>query len=397
MRKGFFAVLSIAVLIFGLAGSSAAEEGVTDTTILIGSHQDFSGPAALWGQQVSQGMKMRAQEIKEAGGIYGRNLEFVFEDDGWDPKKAIMVTNKMINRDKVFAFVCNMGSATALATKPIISRKKIPQLFPVSAATGFFDPFDRYCFAGFTPYYDQARALVKYFVENMGLKDKRFGYMYQDDEMGHIMKQGVEDQLKVYNINLVESVSYKRGAIELTSQVARLRKAHSDVVILGNAVKEIVMAVREMHVIGWNPMVGTFTTGQTKFVNLLATKSGVSADGLYCCAMMPEVRADSPRKTVRDWWQRHVQWYGKDPDGPTTAGYNAIVVFEKAARKVGKDLTREKWIDALETFRDEPDEIFGSVPLTYTPTDHQGPRAVYITQMKNGKYEQVSDFIDYRK
>jgi branched-chain amino acid transport system substrate-binding protein len=106
----------------------SAEEGLTDTEIVIGSHQDLSGPIAGWGIQTKMGLEMRAREINEAGGIHGRKIRMVIEDNAYDPKKAIMVTNKMINQDKVFAFIGNMGSPTALATKPIISAKKIPTL-----------------------------------------------------------------------------------------------------------------------------------------------------------------------------------------------------------------------------------------------------------------------------
>jgi ABC-type branched-subunit amino acid transport system substrate-binding protein len=129
-----FIVLSLFIS-FGLSGPAiSGDVGVTDTEIVIGSHQDLSGPIAGWGQQVKMGLEMRAREINEAGGIHGRKIRMIIEDSAYDPKKAIMVTNKMISRDKVFAFIGNMGSPTAGATKPIISRKKIPQMFPLTAA-----------------------------------------------------------------------------------------------------------------------------------------------------------------------------------------------------------------------------------------------------------------------
>jgi ABC-type branched-subunit amino acid transport system substrate-binding protein len=394
MRKAMF--IGILVLIMGLGFSPAvwAEVGVTDTEIVIGSHQDLSGPIAGWGIQVKMGLEMRAHEINEAGGIHGRKVRLIIEDNAYDPKKAIMVTNKMINRDKVFMFIGNMGSPTAGATKPIISRKKIPQMFPLTAASLFFDPYDRYSFGGWVPYYDQARALVKYFYEVRNYK--RFGLMYQDDEMGAIMKSGAEDQLAVYNMKLKSAESYKRGATEFSSQIAKLRKADVELVILATIIRETVGALKEAKKIGWKVDMAGMTPTFTKYVPLLCKKAGFSADGFYASAQTPMVYPDSPRKTVRDWWQRHVKMFGKDPDLPTSAGYAALYYFEVAAKKVGRDLTREKFIDALESFRDIPDPTFGGPPLTFTSTNHQGADRVFISQVKGGKYIKITDFINYR-
>lgn len=397
MLKRLSCIVFVIGLFFSLSLSALGEEGVTDKKILLGCTTDFSGPAAAWGNQSSMGMKMRAREIQEAGGIHGRNIEFVFEDNFYDTKKAILSTNKMIYDNKVFAFVGNLGSAIGVATKPLVTEKKIPLLFPLAASDIFFQPFDRYSFNYMSPYYSQTRSVVKYFVENMGLKGKRFAMLYQDDEMGLSHFNGVKDQLKVYNAELVAAEPYKRGAVDLTSPVTRLRKAQPDVVFLGSIVTEIVKSLKVMNTIGWAPMVAGFSSAQTKYVPILAQKSGFSADGLYLCAQSPDVWADSPLKTVGDWWKRHVEWYGKEPDYATSIGYTAVRLFEVAALRAGRDLTREKLVDALETFKDEPDPIFKSVPLTYTSTDHQGAYSIYMAQFRKGNYEIISDLIDFKK
>jgi ABC-type branched-subunit amino acid transport system substrate-binding protein len=224
MKKVLIVTVLAVFIGFGLSGPAVSGEvGVTDNEIVIGSHQDLSGPIAGWGQQVKLGLEMRAREINEAGGIHGRKIRMIIEDSAYDPKKAIMVTNKMISRDKVFAFIGNMGSPTAGATKPIISRKKIPQMFPLTAASLFYDPYDRYSFAGFTPYYDQARIIVKWFKKEKNYT--RFGLMFQDDEMGAIMKKGVVDELAAQGLKLTAAESYKRGATDFSSQIAKLKKA----------------------------------------------------------------------------------------------------------------------------------------------------------------------------
>jgi ABC-type branched-subunit amino acid transport system substrate-binding protein len=277
-----------------------------------------------------------------------------------------------------------MGSPTAGATKPIISEKKIPQMFPLTAASLFFEPYDRYSFAGFTPYYDQARISVKYFVTKKGYK--RIGIMYQDDEMGAIMKKGVEDELAALGLKIAGAESYKRGATEFSSQISLLKKAECQVVVLATVIRETVGALKEAKKIGWEVDMVGMSPAYTKLVPQLCTTAGFSPDGFYCTAQTPMIYADSELQTVRDWWKKHVDWFGKEPDLPTTAGYAGLHYFAIAAQKVGKNLTREKFIDEMEKFRDEPDNIFGGPPYTFTPTNHQGAFYATMSVVKNGRF-----------
>jgi len=370
MKKLLFVTLFAFFIGFGLSGTAVGGEvGVSDTEIVLGSHQDLSGPIAGWGTQVKMGLEMRVREINEAGGIHGRKIRIVVEDSAYDPKKAIMVTNKMISRDKVFAFIGNMGSPTAGATKPIISRKKIPQMFPLTAASLFYDPYDRYSFGGFTPYYDQGRMIVKWFKKEKNYS--KFGLMYQDDEMGAIMKKGVEDELTAQGLKLAAAASYKRGATDFSSQIAKLKKADVQVVVLATVIRETVGALKEARKIGWKVDMCGMSPAYTKYVPLLSMKAGFSADGFYCVGQTPMV---------------YVEWFGKDPDLPTTAGYAGVHYFAIAAQKVGRNLTREKLIDAMEKFKDEPDTIFGGPSYTFTSTNHQGAFYSSMNILKENRF-----------
>ncbi|MCG6908640.1 MAG: ABC transporter substrate-binding protein [Deltaproteobacteria bacterium] len=389
MKNRWIVGLFALVIVTGLACSASAEVGVTDTEIVIGSHQDLSGPIAGWGTQTKMGLELRAKEINDAGGIYGRKIRLIVEDNAYDPKKAIMVTNKMISRDKVFAFVGNMGSPTAGATKPIISRKKIPQMFPLTAASLFFEPYDRYSFAGFVPYYDQVRCAVKYFVEQKGYK--RIGMMYQDDEMGHIMMKGLKDQLAVHNLEPIATESYKRGATDFSSQIAKLKKADVQLVCLATVIRETVGALKEAKKLDWQVDMVGFSPTYTTYVIGLCLKAGFSADGYYATGQGPYVYADSPIQSIRDFCARHKAMFGKDPDLPTSAGYTGLDYFIKVAQKVGPDLTREKWIDAAESYGVYKDTYFHGVDIEFTKTNHQGADQAILSQVKDNKFVKVAN------
>src|SRR3954453_821161 len=124
------------------AQTKVTNEGISASEIVIGTHQDLSGPIKGWGVPVSNGMKMAVEEINAAGGVQGRKIRLVVEDSGYDPKKAVLASQKLIERDKIFAMVGPMGSPTVLAAQDILFDAGVLQLFPLTAAefTFKFDP-----------------------------------------------------------------------------------------------------------------------------------------------------------------------------------------------------------------------------------------------------------------
>src|SRR5439155_1606837 len=121
-----FKVLGLAVSALALthlpasAQTKVTNEGISATEIVIGTHQDLSGPIKVWGVPVSNGMKMAVEEINAAGGINGRKIRMILEDSGYDPKRAVLASQKMVERDKVFAMVGPMGSPTVLAAQDVL-------------------------------------------------------------------------------------------------------------------------------------------------------------------------------------------------------------------------------------------------------------------------------------
>ena len=149
MTKTWLAALA-ATLGLGAAGAFAAEQqGVSKNEIVIGSIQDLSGPIAGFGKQVRFGMTLRVDEINEQGGINGRKLKLLVEDSAYDPKKAVLAAQKLVNQDKIFIMAAHIGTAQNLAAMPVQFEKNIVNFFPVTAAREMYEPFNRlkYSFA----------------------------------------------------------------------------------------------------------------------------------------------------------------------------------------------------------------------------------------------------------
>mgnify|MGYP002715427759 FL=1 len=110
-----FAVSALALTCLPAAAQTkVTNEGISPAEIVIGTHQDLSGPIKVWGVPVSNGMKMAVEEINASGGINGRKIRMILEDNGYDPKKGVLASQKMVERDKIFAMIGSMGSAPTL-------------------------------------------------------------------------------------------------------------------------------------------------------------------------------------------------------------------------------------------------------------------------------------------
>ena len=119
MKRGAWATVAACALALLGGAAQAQQQGVSKNEILLGSIQDLSGPLAGFGKQVRLGMMLRVDEINEQGGVNGRKLRLIVEDSGYDPKKAVLAAQKLVNQDKIFMMVGHIGTAHNLAAMPV--------------------------------------------------------------------------------------------------------------------------------------------------------------------------------------------------------------------------------------------------------------------------------------
>ena len=146
-----------------LSGSPLAwgqQQGVSKTEILIGTIQDLSGPLAGYGKQARNGMLLRVDEANEQGGLHGRKLKLLVEDDGYDPKRAVLAAQKLVNQDKVFIIAGHLGTAQNMAAMPVQFAKNIVNFMPITAAREMYEPLHRLKYSFAATYYDQIRTML---------------------------------------------------------------------------------------------------------------------------------------------------------------------------------------------------------------------------------------------
>jgi len=379
-------IIGIAAALF--AGAVAAQtQGVSKNEIVIGSMQDLSGPIVAFSKQLKFGMEMRVDEINAAGGIHGRKLKLVIEDHGYDPKKAVLGAQKLVQKDKIFAMVGTIGTPTALASMPILFDKNVPHLFPLTAAREMYEPLHRLKYSFAATYYDQMRAGVKYLVK---LRDfKKVCTLYQDDDFGLEIMRGAEAGLKEIKMELVEKTTYKRGATDFSSQVAKMKDAGCDLVVLGTIIRETIGSIATARKLGWGV---EFMGSSASYTDLIHKLGGPAMNGFYSTNTVNNPYPDDASRNVREWASRYKQRTKEDPAVFSAYGYQAIDLFIQIAEKAGAKLSVDSFINALESFT-SPRDMFGADSMSFSKTKHLGSNRARLSQIIKGKWTPVTDYI----
>ena len=365
----------------------AQSQGVTKDQIQLGSIQDLSGPLAGFGKQVRMGMQLRVDELNEQGGIHGRKINLKVEDSGYDPKRAVLAAQKLVNQDKIFAMVGHIGTAQNVATFPVLFDKNVISFFPVTAAREMYEPLNRLKYSFAATYYDQMRLGVPKLAKEKSAK--KVCAIYQDDEFGLEVLRGAEAGLKAAGMEMSEKTSFKRGATDFSSQVARMKAANCDFVVLGTIIRETIGTIAEARKTGFNP---TMIGSSAAYTDLIHKLGGKPMDGLYATMTVQNPYLDEASQPIRFWANKYKTKYNEDPTVFSAYGYTLVDAFAKGAQKAGANLSTDSFIKAMDSIAIAPD-IFGSAEMTFSPTKRLGSDASRISQIQDGKWKVVSEYM----
>jgi branched-chain amino acid transport system substrate-binding protein len=366
----------------------AQQQGVTKDQILVGTIQDLSGPLAGYGKQARNGMQLRIDELNEQqGSINGRKVKLVVEDDGYDPKKAVLAAQKLVNQDKVFIVAGHLGTAQNMAAMPVQFEKNIVNFMPITAAREMYEPHHKLKYSFAATYYDQIRQSLPTLVKEKNVK--KVCTIYQDDDFGLEVQRGAEAGLKSMGMELTEKTTYKRGATDFSSQVAKMKSSGCELVVLGTIIRETIGTIGEARKTGFNPV---FLGSSAAYTDLIHKLGGKAMDGLYATMTVQHPYLDEASQPIRFWATKYKTRFNEDPTVFSVYGYVIMDQFIKAAQKAGPNLTTDSFVKAMDSMTFEPD-MFGSPKATYTATKRLGNELSRLSQIKDGKWVVVSDYM----
>ena len=368
---GLLAMFAAGIL--GTASSSVlAETGVTNEAIIVGQSASMSGPAAQLGQQMNRGAQLYFNAVNAAGGINGRKIELKVLDDFYEPDAAARNTKTLIEDTKVFALFGYVGTPTSLAALKIANPAGVPFFAPYSGAAALREPFARNVFHVRASYNDETAAIVQQ-IRTTGLK--RIAVVYNDDAYGKAGLDGVQRALKLpanQGVLLAAQASVVRNTTDVKGAVGTVLAQKPDAIVVISAYQTVAALVKGAQEQGY---AGQFYNVSFVGTKALANTLGKAGGGVIISQVMPyPYSGASP--LVRDY-QKLLKSDGiTDFDYGSIEGYVAARVFVEGLKRAGRDLTREKFIGALESMGNYD---VGGFNVNFSPSNHVGSKFVEMT------------------
>jgi branched-chain amino acid transport system substrate-binding protein len=377
--------MAIAVAAITAASSvSAQQRGVTANEVVFGMPTDLSGPAATYGVSSSNGVKMRFDEINEGGGIEGRKLKVIVEDQAYQVPKAVQACNKLINRDKVFAFVGPLGTPMNNACFKDQFAAGVPNLMPLSAARSMYEPYEKLKFYGAASYVDQIRSGINYFVKNKGVKT--VCVMYQDTDFGKEILEGAKEQAEKLGIKIAETTAHKPTDQDFTAPITKLREARCELIALGTIVRDSIVPYTAARKAGWNDVI--FLGAASSYDSFVGAAPGM--DGFYAMGLTEMPYIDSPVPSVRKFVEDYKKRFNVDPNIGAVYGYVAADLAVQGLKNAGKDLTVDSFVAGMEKIKNYKD-IFNGPAVNFGPNIRQGANSSFLAEVKGGRWVRVTE------
>lgn len=368
--------------------------GVTDTTILVGSSLPLSGHASYLGLQTLYGAMSYINHVNATGGVHGRTIEVKALDDQYDPANCVTNTQKLIVEDNVFALFCYVGTPTTLKIVPLIDEAKVPLVGIFTGANALREPFNRQIINVRASYYQETKAAVQHLVDDLGIK--RIAVFYQYDTYGFDGLKGTELALKDYGLAPVARGTYARGTMDVEEGLNRILEANPEAVVMIGTYGPCARFIKLAEERGANPVFYAVSfVGADEIARILGpgNTSEVIMSQVVPPPDLPETR--TLLWGVVEYSDMLKKYYPKEL--PNTVGLEAYInakVLVEGLRRAGRDLTRNHFIDAIESIRDYSVGIANTI--SFSPEKHQGLERVYFNKLEDGKFALITDWTKIR-
>lgn len=380
-RRSFILRSALAGTAITMPSLLHAEQGVTDARIVFGQAAVFEGPASALGLGMQEGLRAAFGEINAAGGVHGRKLDLVAENDGYEPNKSIDATKALIAKD-VFALIGPVGTPTALAAHPVAKEAGVPFIGPFTGAEGLRTPYQAHIVNVRASYFQETEVMVERLTKDIGAS--KIGIFYQDDAFGRAGLAGTKRALEKRGMALAAEGTFTRNTVAVRGALLELRKASPEAVIMVGPYKPCAEFIKLCRQVKFNPVfINISFVGSDALANELG---GVGA-GVYVTQVVPLPGDESIPvvKAYRAALAKHVP--GSQPGFVSLEGYLVGRLAIAALSKAGPSLSRATFMKALTSGNFD----LGGFNCAFGADDNQGSDSVFLTMIgEDGVFRSVS-------
>jgi branched-chain amino acid transport system substrate-binding protein len=367
----FFALTALAL------PAAAQQPGVTADKIRLGQAAVFTGPAAQLGIQMRNGIKSYFDFVNEKGGVHGRKLELVTEDDKYEPSVATGASQALIDKHKVFALLGYVGTPTGVAHLKVTTAAKVPLVGMFTGAEALRVPLNRYVFHVRASYYDETEKMVEQVVSTGG---KKVAVFYQADAYGEAGRMGAEIALKKRNLQIHSNGTVERNTVAVEKAVQAIHASQPDAVVMVGAYAACAEFIKQMKAAGSGAQFYNVS-----FVGSAALANALGKEGLgVAISQVVPFPWGTGVPVVKEYQAMAKKAGFTDYNFGAMEGFLVAKVMVEGLRRSGKNLTREGFVDAMEKMNDVD---LGGFFVSYSPTSHTGSKFVDLTIIgRDGKF-----------
>lgn len=372
------------ILAAGAAIMMTALPANAQDAIKVGMSGPFSGGLSLLGQSVRDGVEVAFAEINEQGGVGGRKLQFIAEDDGYEPMRTIASARKLVEQDKVVALLAVTGTAPSAALLPFVTESKTPMLFPYAFSHSLTTPVKRDVFTTLPEVRVQMVVLANYILKE--LKHTKVAAIYQNDDFGQDAVAGLEERFGRDKMPLTK-LPFDRGTTNFSGVVAQAKDAGVQHVVFLGIPKDAALVMREANNLGWKPQFsGHNALGDPQTFQL----AGPLAEGAIAIAVMEPLDSDKP--AVKAFIAAQTKY--KPNTKPTTYsmhGYQSGKILAEVLKRSGGKTDEPSIVSALESLKAFDTGLMA--PISFSADQHAGSLSGAIMKAEGGKWKIISGWL----
>lgn len=390
-----FALLPAVFLLASCGGGESPGDGlprgVTESTVVIGSQTDLSGPIAIWGVPLVNGMRLRFAELAEAGGVHGRTIEFVVEDSQYQVPLAVKAVNKLVNVDEIFAMIGAIGTPHNHATFDRLFEANVPSLFPLTGARSMYEPWHPLKFAYFVSYQNQARGGIRYMVEQHGVE--KVCLQAPGTDYGAEVAEGYEMAVEEFGLESVYVGRHKGTETDFVGTATSIKNSGCEMLFLGAFIKDTILLYTAVRDAGWD---GIVLGNMVPYIPEIPAAADGGMQGMYVVASfhIPHPEDVEAGSWVANWFDSYTTAYDEEPAPQSVIGYVIADLLVTGLEGAGPDLTVEKLVQAIEAI-DHYEDPFGGPPLSFSRDKHVAGNYLNLYQAAQQRWVKVAEDLPF--
>ncbi len=355
--------------------AQAQEPGLTATSVKIGMFAPLSGANMAYGFDVANAAKMYFDKINKEGGVHGRKIEVVLEDDRCNANDLVAAVKKLVEQDQVFMLNGGSCSAAVVAAKDYVVRAKVPLVMLNASGDGALYPPTDYIFGAFSiSQYAVGGAMVDFAAKNLGAK--KIAYINHDDAYGVWNLEGSKSDAAFHKVDLtVESVS--PTITDVTAPFLKIRASNPDAIAIVTYARPAALLIKKAAEMGFTKPIILSVTGTANLSQMVENVGGKDAlKNFYVQDVLADLPGGPKIKWVYDMYKAAYPDLAAKPDHPQAYmpyGIPPAMSIVKALQEAGPNPTREKIVAALKTQNFDTGVMAG--PVVFSATERAANKA----------------------